>query len=245
MYRYQCYLITRDLRSAFLRRDSARHVRWWRMPISSTPAVNNALSAGSSSGRNDSNAAFRDADFMKILLAEITQQDPMQPQETSKIVEGMQKIQELANSRFEKFRDDQRWARDLAGQSVTVQQVQVDPGELTKLRERGLDPDIGYGSISGVVERYRVVDERVWVHANGKDYPIDNIRQVNPPAPGGEQLGTVAAGMLGRIVQYRSEDGTTSTEGLVGAVGFGSAGGVVLTIGDEQVPVSRVQRIRM
>ncbi len=215
------------------------------MPISSTPAVNNALTAGAAGAKSDSNSAFRDADFMKILLAEITQQDPMEPQDSSKIVEGMQKIQELANTRFEKFRDDQRWARDIVGQSVTVQQVQLDSAALTKAKERGLEPDIGYNSISGVVERYRIVDETVWIHANGKDYPIDNVRQVDPPAPGGEQLGTIAAGMLGRIVQYRSEDGATSTEGLVSAVGFDSAGGVMLSIGDEQVPVSRVQRIRM
>ncbi len=208
------------------------------------PAINPSLSAGPSS-TGDSNAAFRDADFMKILLAEITQQDPFKPQETSKIIEGMQKVQELANTRHEKFRDDQRWARDIIGQSVTVQQVQVQGDQLTKLRERGLDPDLGYQSVSAVVERYRVVDETVWIHAGGKDYPIDNVRQIDAPPLGGEQLGSVAAGMLGRIVQFRSPDGMSSQEGLVTAVGLGSGGKIELTVGDQQIPVSQVQRIRM
>lgn len=207
-------------------------------------ATNSALSAGPAS-TGDANAAFRDADFMKILLSEITQQDPFKPQETSKIIEGMQKVQELANTRYEKFRDDQRWARELVGQPVTIQQAQIQPDQLAKLKERGLDPDIGYQSVSAVVERYRIVDETVWLHAGGKDYPIDNVRQIDPPAPGGEHLGTVAAGMLGRIVQYRSEDGLSSTEGLVTAVGYGSAGGVELTVGDQRIAVSRVQSIRM
>ena len=87
--------------------------------------------------------SLRDADFMKILLSEITNQDPFKPQDSAQIVEGMQKLQELANSRYEKSRDDQRWARDLIGGSVSVQQAQLE-GACSK-HEAWIERQQGHG----------------------------------------------------------------------------------------------------
>lgn len=215
------------------------------MPISPTTPSIAGPSAGYGATGTDTNQAFREADFMKILLAEVTQQDPFKPQETAKIVEGMQKLQELANSRFEKFRDDQRWARDLIGNQITVQQTQHSTDEVQTLREKGLNPDVGYQSVSGVVERYRIVDETVWLSVGGKDYPIDNVRQIDPPAQDGGILATTASSMLGHLVRYRSEDGASMQEGLATSVGFGSSGGIEITIGTDRVPLSRIERVSL
>ena len=41
----------------------------------------------------DTSGAFRDADFLAIMLAELANQDPFEPQETSKLVDNMRKLQ--------------------------------------------------------------------------------------------------------------------------------------------------------
>ena len=67
-----------------------------------------------------SESQFREADFMAIMLSEITNLDPFEPANTAEMVQNMQKLQELANANFEKFRNDIRWAQDLVGNEVTV-----------------------------------------------------------------------------------------------------------------------------
>lgn len=188
--------------------------------------------------------SFRDADFMKIMLSEITQQDPFKPQETSTIVENMQKLQQLANSKFEKFRDDQKWARDLVGQSVTVQQSVIGDNEKKSYTDAGLNPDIGYQSVSGTVESFRVVGEAVWVQVGGKHYQIDNVRQIDPPKHDATYLAGISDGLLGRKVQYVSEaDPAKREEGLVTAVSLREQGRITLTIGGKEVPMESITRI--
>ena len=64
---------------------------------------------------SENSSAFREADFMAIMLAELSNQDPFEPAETAKLVENAQKLQELSNTRFERYRNDLRWAQDLIG----------------------------------------------------------------------------------------------------------------------------------
>jgi hypothetical protein len=208
-----------------------------------TVAPTTAAGASTSTNAAASQRAFRDADFMKIMLAEITQQDPFKPQETSKIVEGMQKLQDLANSRFEKFRDDQNWARQLVGQSVSAQQMQATPQEIAALKDRGLVPDIGYRQVTGEVSSFRAVDEQVYVNINGKDYPVDHVLQVLPPAPDGAQLATAAAGLLGHTVQWPDRDGKINA-GLVSAVSFGEGASLMLSVGNQAVPLRDITSVR-
>lgn len=210
------------------------------MPVN---AVGSA-SAGNATAANtlDQQKSFRETDFMKIILAEITQQDPFKPQETGKIVDDMQKLQELANSKYEKFRDDQRWARDLIGQPVTVQQMAITKAEADKLRDQGIAADVGYGSKIGEVETYRVVGETVYVSVDGKDYPIDNVKQVQPKQRDGAYLAELSEGMLGRRIQYWGETPTDLAEGVVTAVSLNN-GDISLTVGGKQVPLDHVKRI--
>ena len=83
-----------------------------------------------------SQSAFRNADFLKIMLNELQNQNPLEPQDTGKLVENMQKLQDLANTTYSKFRNDIRWAQDLVGKSVEVQQVQGTPKEGRDLEEQ-------------------------------------------------------------------------------------------------------------
>jgi flagellar hook assembly protein FlgD len=209
------------------------------MPIS---ALGNTAGGATATNAADSQKSFRDADFMKIMLSEITQQDPFKPQETSKIVENMQKLQELANVKYEKFRDDQKWARDIVGQSVSVQQAVMTDAELKEYTDKGLTPDRGFQSVSGEVESYRVVGESVWIQVGGKHYQIDNVKQIDPPQKDSTYLASLADGLLGRKVQYATEEGTRD-EGVVTQVTLREQGAITLTVGGKEVPMNRVVRI--
>lgn len=193
-----------------------------------------ALSDNSQSSiSGDASKSFRTADFLAIMLTEITNQDPFEPQETSKLVENMQKLQDLANSNYEKFRADIRWAQDLVGQEVTALQVNLPDDELATLAERGINPDVGYNNVSGPIESFRTVAEQVWVSIGGKDYPIDNVQQVMPQGYDPSQAATLADGLIDQRVFYFDRASGNIANGTVTGVKWNNDGEVTLTIDDE------------
>jgi hypothetical protein len=189
------------------------------------------------------NDAFRSADFMKIMLSELAHQDPFSPQETSKIVENMQKLQELANTQYTKFRSDLNWAQQLIGQQVNVQQIVTDDAGRQALVDAGLNPDVGYQNVQGTVSSFRQVGEQVYLSVAGHDYPIDNVRQVVPKPRDPDQLVQLASQMVGFNVGFWRKEPTDVGQGVVTDVAYGLDDQVMLTIGDEQVPYSHLQSI--
>jgi flagellar hook assembly protein FlgD len=115
----------------------------------STSAITGASGSTNTSSTGDSLQAFRNADFLKIMMAEVTNQDPLQPSDTSKMVDNLQKLQDLANSTYSKFRADIKWANDLMGQTVQVQQQSIDEKKATSQKDKGLKPDVGFGLVNG------------------------------------------------------------------------------------------------
>lgn len=206
-----------------------------------------ALTQNSSQGNpfaaDGTQKSFREADFLAIMLTEITNQDPFQPTETAKLVEQMQQLQNLANSNYEKFRDDIGWAQDLMGQSVTVQQAGIPEGEADALRERGVNVDVGYGIVSGSVETYRTVGESVWVTVDGKDYPLDNVQRIDPPGARPGEMAGLADGLLGRNVTWIGDDGVTPERGQVSDISWSADGAVTVTVGGERIPFERIRSI--
>jgi hypothetical protein len=202
-----------------------------------------ALSSNSSSTKLDNQSeAFRNADFLKIMLSELAHQDPMAPQETSKIVENMQKLQELANTQYTKFRADISWAQQLMGKEVNVQQMMIGDKEREGLVNQGLRPDVGYGNLDGRVTSFRQVGETVYVSIGDYDYPIDNVKQVLAQGNNPDYLAELAGNLLGKTVGYRLEDGTMG-QGQVSHVGYDLAGEVVLNIGGQAIPYSSMIQI--
>ncbi|MCS6970343.1 MAG: flagellar hook capping FlgD N-terminal domain-containing protein [Planctomycetota bacterium] len=180
--------------------------------------------------------AFRQADFLKIMLAEITNQDPLQPTETSKMVENMKALQELANTTYRRFRDDLRWAQELVGKTVTVAQAPLTAAERAQLVNKGLNPDVGYATVDGRIEGFRVVDERVWLTIGGKHYAIDRVQQIQPPQQGADEWARLAP-LIGLQARYALDQGTR--EGIVGGIAV-EQGRTVLSIGSDRVPLERV-----
>ncbi len=210
------------------------------MDISSLTGLT-AASGSATTAVNDY-SAFREADFMQILLAEVTNQDPMEPMEMHKMVDGMRQLLELSNQRFENFRNDLRWAQELVGKEVIVGQAKLEPSEARALHERGLRPDVGYGTVTGSIETYRVVDEKVWVTIDGQDYPIDNVQKISPPGFDPAYAADLAGTLLGRTVSWSTADGGVAS-GLVTDLAWDDAGTVTLSVGDQEVPFTAVTRI--
>lgn len=190
-----------------------------------------------------SQQAFRNADFLSIMLAEVTNQDPLQPAETGKMVENMKALQELANTNYEKFRADVRWAQDMVGKTVNVNQVIATEAERAAYANRGLKPDVGYGNLDGRVEGFRVVGETVWVSIGGKDYPVDNIKQVRSGIRDPDALARASNQLLGMRIRYRLDDPTKTAEGVVTSVGWDAAGGIRLGVGNTYVAYDRIEAI--
>jgi Flagellar hook capping protein - N-terminal region len=202
-----------------------------------------AVSGSSAQAAADAQSqAFRNADFLKIMLSELANQDPLKPQETSKIVENMQKLQELANSQYEKFRADISWAQDLLGKTVNVQQMSISDVERQSLVNQGVRPDVGFNNLDGEVSGFRQVGEVVYVSIGEHDYPVDNIKQVRPQKFDPNYLAGLANDLLGLNVGFKREDGTQAS-GKVSDVAYDAEGEVLLNINGEAVPYRSILKI--
>jgi len=210
--------------------------------MSTTSSIANSTTTVPAGGSADTSQAFRNADFLKIMLAEVTNQNPLEPQETSKLVDNMQKLQELANTTYAKFRDDIKWAQNLNGQSVSVQQQALDPKQKEALVNKGLTPDVGYQQVTGKVTGFRVVDQVVYLQIGNHDYPADNVRQVLPESSGPNYLATMADQLLGKRVVYFKPDGSAAN-GLVTSVSLDDKQELQLEVGGQRVPYKDVKQI--
>lgn len=213
--------------------------------MSTTTSATSATSSAATkslTAAEDSSKAFRNADFLKIMLAEVTSQSPFDPQDTGKLVENMQKLQELANTTYQKFRADIQWGQDLMGKQVSVQQMPISPAEKEALVNKGLAPDVGYQQVSGKVESFRVVDQAVYVTVGGKDYPIDNLKQIVPQQTSTDLAG-VADRLIGKQVVFHRDAITDTGNGKVTSVALDNKGGLLIEVGGESIPYENLIQI--
>lgn len=201
----------------------------------SSSTTNNTTSANSVD-------AFRDADFLKIMMTEITNQNPLDPQDTSKLVDNVQKLQELANTTYEQFRNDMTWAQQLMGQTVSVQQQGISDADKQKQLDKGLKPDVGFGQVSGRVTSFRTVDQVVYVTVGDHDYPMNNVKQVVPDAHNAQYLSTMADQLLGKTVAYLDSTSTLKS-GQVTSVKYNATGDLMVQVGGEAVPFDSISQI--
>jgi hypothetical protein len=207
-------------------------------------SVTSSSAAASASTDSSTLSSFRTADFLKVMLSELSHQDPMSPQDTGKIVENMQKLQELANTQYTKFRSDVTWAQNLMGKPVTVQQQALSDSEKESQINSGLVPDIGYGNKTGTISSFRVVGEAVYVKVGDYDYPIDNVKQISAENDPGS-LSSAANQLLGRQVSYlKDASSSTNTTSIVTGVDWNTDGTLRLTMKNgDQVPYAHLTSI--
>jgi flagellar basal-body rod modification protein FlgD len=214
------------------------------MTTSTVGGVTGATSSSSSNSSTSANTvdAFRNADFLQIMMTEITNQDPLNPSDTSKLVDDVQKLQDLANSTYQKYRSDITWAQQLMGQTVSVQQQALSPADAQAQKDSGLNPDVGFATVTGKVTSFRNVNQTIYVTVGGKDYPMDNIQQVVPDAQNAQYLSQMANELLGKQVAYVDSTGT-QTSGQVNSVKYDSSNNLVLQVGTASVPFNQITQI--
>jgi len=201
------------------------------MTVTNTSSLSMGTASSASSAKA-SQQAFGSADFLSIMLSEITNQDPLNPSDTSKMVESMRQLQSMANTTNEKNRADITWAQQMVGSMVNVTQVVANEAQRTAYINYGLNPDVGYANKDIRVDGFRVVNQEVWVQASdGKNYPIDNVKQVLNNRFDTTALVETSNRLLGMNVSYISDTakGTRST-GVVTSVGYNTDGKVTLAV---------------
>lgn len=202
----------------------------------------NTVGGNSSSAPADSTSAFRNADFLKIMMTEITNQNPLDPQDTGKLVENVQKLQDLANTTYQKFRADLTWGQQLIGQTVSVVQQALSPAEKQAQLDKGLKPDVGYAQVSGKVSSYRTVDQKVFITVGDKDYPMDNVKQIVPEGQQSQYLATMADQLLGKTVAYLN-DKNEKVSGKVTSIKYDKDANLMLEVGSKTVNFNKVTQI--
>lgn len=216
------------------------------MDPSVLPPTNSTTATGAAAATATS-AALQNANFMQIMLAEITTQDPTQPEDTSQMVQEMESMQQLANTQAQAYQDNLKFAQQMVGQQVNVQQQQLSAADQATEQSEGLNPNVGSGTVTGTVTSFKDINQSVYVTVGGYDYPIANVTQVMPAGNNPNTLSTVAQQMLGTTVGWnQSATATTaasSGSGVVTGVSFDSNGNVQLTVGSQQVPYSAITQI--
>ena len=199
------------------------------MTVSSLAGTTTLGATGSSSKANQQ--AFGSADFLAIMLSEITNQDPLNPSDTSKMVESMRQLQSMANTTNEKNRADITWAQQMVGSMVNVTQVVATEAERSSLINYGLVPDVGYANKDIRVEGFRVVNQEVWIESSdGKNYPIDNVKQVLNSRFDTTALAETSNRLLGMKVSYLSDNKGARKDGVVTSVDYNSDGAITLAV---------------
>lgn len=132
--------------------------------------------------------------FYQLLVAEMQNQDPLEPTSNTEFISQMASFTSLQAQQDNFKTQQQNYANSLVGKTVTVATMS---GEL----------------ITGTVN-YATVGDNPQVNVNGSNYSLSAIKQMhtgNTAANGISDYGAFATGLLGKTVMVRAVDvdGTT------------------------------------
>lgn len=128
-------------------------------------------SSGASSSSGGSNDLLRGLDldqFLKLMIAELQNQDPLNPMDNSKMLEQISQLREIgATDKLTKTLD-----AVLLGQNLT------SASSLIGRHVTGLDDDANQAS--GVVDRITVTEGVPKLHIGNQTLGLQNLREVLP-----------------------------------------------------------------
>jgi flagellar basal-body rod modification protein FlgD len=142
-------------------------------PSSSTPSTSDPIT-GLAMNRKTGNRTLDSDDFMKILMTQLTAQDPMNPMKDTEFIAQMANFSSLEQMRglskaFDSFANQQKLSASptYLGCEVTVK-----------------DPSSDTGEVKGIVESITLKDGTPALVINGKSYDPNLITHISlPPAP--------------------------------------------------------------
>lgn len=128
--------------------------------------VENADTKKASKDMNTANGYDKDS-FLKILVAQMKYQDPMEPTSNTEYISQyatftqVEQLNNMANSM------NLSRASELVGKTVTIEQTNADTGKTTE--------------VEGVVDFVSYSGNKAYVNINGVAYNIDDVKQVFNP----------------------------------------------------------------
>lgn len=139
-------------------------------------------------------------DFLNLLVAQLKNQDPLEPQSNEQFIATMAQFNSLETLSSLDKNTQYNQAMSMVGKPVTVQEQNMDP-------------------VSGTVEKVGVVEGKVVVYVGGKEYGISDVKEVHPQESSQIALNSgdllQAAMLIGREVALEGSPG-----GVVEKVGM-------------------------
>jgi flagellar basal-body rod modification protein FlgD len=138
------------------------------MSTSAISSSSSSSSANSSSSTNDALNNVKVEDFLKLLLTELQNQDPMEPTDSNQILQQVSQIKAIQSN--------QKLSDTLS--SMQLQQNFVTAGSLLQKTITGLTDD--GESVSGKVDKITFADNAVKVCVGEKTISLGNISEIDP-----------------------------------------------------------------
>ncbi len=134
--------------------------------------------------------------FYQLLVAEMQNQDPLEPTSNTEFISQMATFTSLQATQDNFAMQQQNYARSLIGQSVGVS-------------------DGGSELVQGIVE-YATFGDEIMIRVNGKNYPLSSLKMVygsaeQAAAAGSSQIGqygAFASSLIGKNVVVQAVDAT-------------------------------------
>lgn len=129
--------------------------------------LNSTATSAASSGKSDGFGALNTDEFIKILMTELTNQDPLQPNDSQAILEQLSSLRNI---------ESQMSLQESLEALVSQNQI-AQAGGLIGKKVEGLDTD--NKKVNGVVTSVRIVEGKAILELDsGKSLPMDRLTNI-------------------------------------------------------------------
>lgn len=136
------------------------------MSTSSVSGSNSASSSSATSVSTDRFAALDTSDFLNLFVAELQNQDPLNPMDNSQMLQQMSNIQAIQSN------------KKLSETLASMQLGQAMTTASTLLGKQISALDTNSKTVSGVVDSVTVTDGEVRLHVGDSEVSLTNVKEV-------------------------------------------------------------------
>ncbi len=157
-----------------------------------------------SKGFNDMNGN----DFIKLMITQLQQQDPLDPAKSDQLLTQMSQIKQLESS--------DALSRNL--NTMSLQQSIGSAGNLINKTVNGINEE--GDEIEGIVTSVKVQDKKVYLELdNGQTLPMENLTQIAPETQAASALSSALSNIpgLSNLAGMNNNDLLAALQGLAGA----------------------------
>jgi flagellar basal-body rod modification protein FlgD len=134
---------------------------------------------------NEANQPLRELDlseFIKLMVTELQNQDPLNPMENSEILSQISQIREIeASDKMTKTLEGLLTSQDavLLGQSLANAGTLIGK-KVTGQAATTVDGEVHIENVTGVVDRVSIDAGKATIHMGEKKFPLDKLLDIRP-----------------------------------------------------------------